>query len=143
MKKHPLICVTLLMTFLYIFLFILIPLIQPFWRDADNTFFPSLLIVFGVGMFFISDKLSNWFLSGLLYIIFVVIYHGNGLYGIGMVGINLDDAQSFYREDAVPLGIVILAIIIFLSQLLIWMIVKIIKFFIRLLKQKNTLPDNE
>ena len=55
----------------------------------------------------------------------------------------IDDAQTFYQEDAVPLGIAILAIVIILSQLLTWMIVKIIKFFIRLLKQKNTLPDNE
>ena len=43
MKKHPLICVMLLMTFLYVLQLIIVPLIKPFWRDADNTFSPSLL----------------------------------------------------------------------------------------------------
>ena len=138
MKKHPLICTMTLMTFLYVFQFIFIPLIQRFWWGADITFFPSLFIIFGVGMFFMSDKLSNWFLSGLLYLILVFIYHGNGLYGIGMVGMNLDDAQASYRRDAVAFGIAVLAIIIIIAQILTWITVKLVKSINKLFNKSST-----
>ena len=137
MKKHPLICVTLLMTFLYIFLFILIPLIEPFWRDAEDTLYPSMLIVFGFGMLFVTDRLRYWFLGDILFTILIFIYHKKGAYDIGVVPLGLFDYG--YREDVVPIEIVLCGIVCFVVQIFVLIVIKLYK---RTHKRKKNASDD-
>ncbi len=143
MKKNISIKIIIIMVLLYIIDFVLVPLIYPCWVNAEIILFPSLLIAFFVGMIMISNKLRYWFLGDILYIILVYIYHGRGLYGIGMVGMNLDGAHASYRKDAVPFGIAILAIIVIIVQLVVWFIIKICKYILKRRKQKNILLNNK
>ncbi|MEF2796803.1 MAG: hypothetical protein U0M95_02170, partial [Ruminococcus sp.] len=88
----------------------------------------STIIVVAAEMILVSEKIRYWLVSDVIYAILVYIYHGKGLYGIGMVGINLDGATSGYRREAVPFGVAIITGFVIISEILSWFIVKVYKY---------------
>lgn len=87
-------------------------------------------------MLLISDKLRYYLLSDILYIVLLFIYHGKGLYGIGMRGMNLDGMQSFYERKSAPIGILIMAGVVLNLQVIAWIILKIFTYIYNRRKNK-------
>lgn len=69
--------------------------------------------------------------------ILINIYNGRGLYGIGMVGMNLDGAQSSYSRDTVLLDSIIIVALCAIVQFAVWIVVVIIKAIYNNRKQKS------
>ena len=135
MKKIQIRNVIISMISLYLFLFIIIPyFVELFWRGAEDVFYPTLFIVFFIGMFFISDKLRYWLIGDFLYGLCVLIHHPKGAYGIGIWGLF---EASEYSRDIVPLHVLIHVVLVLCIQFGIWIIVKSIKSIIKLSKQKK------
>lgn len=128
--------VTLVITIgLYMFHFLLIPFLYKnfiVFKNLDDVsgfvMIISTIIVVAAEMILVSEKIRYWLVSDVIYVILVYIYHEKGLYGIGMVGINLDGATSGYRREAVPFGVAIITGFVIISEILSWFIVKVYKY---------------
>ena len=137
-KNFKIIIKTIISTIcLYLIQFIVIPMFYlPSSNEGTFILILSTIIILIIAMLLISDKLRYYLLSDILYIVLLFIYHGKGLYGIGMRGMNLDGMQSFYERKSAPIGILIMAGVVLILQVSAWIILKIFKYIYNRRKNK-------
>ncbi len=124
----------------YIFQFILLPLI---FSDITGNNINKAANIFNlifpiIGMAFLTDKLFYWSLSDLIWVILAILYHPPGIYGIGMLGISfISNQPPRYDRTSAGFAIVIIVILNFLYQFIIWLCFKIFKAIKAYLKKKK------
>jgi hypothetical protein len=94
----------------------------------------------------ISDKIEYWFLGILLYVILIIMYYPNKGYGMNVASLTSIPTDykfiSIFTESFSVFdvwGFAVIIIFVFGCQLIIWTIIKILKYLIK--KIKTT--DNE
>lgn len=126
-KSNKLIKILILMLIMYIIDFLIAP--NVFTNEyPDNTgstivLFTSIIVSTIIGMVIISNNIGYYILGDILYYILIFIYHPEGAYGIGLVGILIRE----YRKEAAPLDIAILIIFLLIVQIVMSIVIQIIK----------------
>jgi hypothetical protein len=118
MKNKKNIFTVIAFVLIYLLQFVLFPGIAtnyfPRSNEATIFYFGSFTLLIIVLEFCITSNIKLWLLGDIIYIALVFVYHGKGLYGIGLKGITLDGAQPQYdfKFAVVSIGIYALYIII-------------------------------
>jgi len=128
--KKKLFYVLIALTFLYMIQFLIAPALFPEFYPQSNEaiimFLSLMLFVEIIGMFIISDHLVHWLLGDLIYMMLMIIYHAEGAYGIGMVGMSLDGIQLRYNKVAALSTIPFILLILVMTQIIAKAIKKIV-----------------
>ena len=129
------ISIVLLLT--YLLQFVIAPTLFPIYYPSTNE---STAILFGsisvgalLGMIFLSDKYRYWLLCDIPYFLLMILYSHNGAYGIGVVGIPIDGNQVYYDRGVAIFLVLYIAVLTFLIQLIVWIIVKLLKWIAKLI----------
>lgn len=88
-------------------------------NEATVFFFGSFTLLIIILELWIASDIKIWLLGDIIYIALVFIYNGKGLYGIGLTGITLDDAQPQYDFEYVVISIAIFAIYVIIIEALV------------------------
>ncbi len=110
----------------YIINFLLLPLIfMDITTSGVNAAAIISTIAFSViGFIFITDKLRYWLLSNIICFLLAVLYHPQGIYGIGIplrIGFPIVGSESLpYDRSVAWIGVVVFVVEIFIIQVLIW-----------------------
>lgn len=119
------------MIVLYVVQFIVIPMIFPQYYPRSNNAYCIYMITFCIicicGIFITNKKIINWLMADAFYVILIIMYSNNGAYGIGLKGISLDGLQSSFSQSVLYIDVCILFVVLFVLQLLIMGIVKIVR----------------
>ena len=126
--KKQLLFPVLGMVIIYVLQFLLFPILFPNFSSGTNeasALFIVPLVAFFVFVNVLSDvNIVRWAIADIIYCILIVIYNGQGLYGIGVKGIALDgNVPKYSFEDAVMSSIVI-ALAMFVFQTLVLLVKK-------------------
>ena len=111
MKKH-----LFIILLIYGLQFILLPWILPQYYPTSNEALFILIVPLVIISILFRLKMKEWFFIDLLYLLCIWIYHGKGLYGLGMRGISLDGATSVYSNTLMMISLGVILIILLLIQ---------------------------
>ncbi|WP_455717898.1 hypothetical protein [Anaerosporobacter sp.] len=136
MRNKKIILTVIAFVLTYLLQFVLFPAIAtnyfPRSNEATVFYFGSFTLLIVVLEFWITSNIKLWGLGDIIYIVLVFIYHGKGLYGIGLKGITLDGAQPQYDFSYAALSIGIYVIYIIIIEV----IVKVFSLVIRKLNKR-------
>ena len=123
MQNKKIIFTVIAFALTYLLQFVIFPIIAtnyfPRSNEATVFFFGSFTILIVILELWIASNIKFWLLGDIIYIALVFIYNGKGLYGIGLTGITLDDAQPRYDLEYVVFSIAIFAIYIIIIEVLV------------------------
>lgn len=127
-EKHiSKIWLTGVMAFLYIVQFLVFPQLFPNYfrtsNEAIGMYWLSMILVLLLGGWFFSNKLRDWFLGDLVYIILPCIYSANGAYGVGY--------ENYYHITSVLIEMLFSASILVILQ---WVVLTL---FRKILKDRD------
>ncbi|MDR2939626.1 MAG: hypothetical protein LBV08_04820 [Clostridiales bacterium] len=145
MKKKERNLVLLSYFILYIVHFVIIPMIVQVPRQWYMLLVTTVIMTLFCAKV-ISDKIEYWFLGILLYVILIIMYYPNKGYGMNVASLTSIPTDykfiSIFTESFSVFdvwGFAVIIIFVFGCQLIIWTIIKILKYLIK--KIKTT--DNE
>lgn len=105
---------------LYSLLFLLLPLLFPHWFPQSNEATAVLLILTilfsTAGVLLLELKLWHWLCTDLLLGLWMAVYDGKGLYGIGLRGVLLDGAMPRYNKTLALIMILGLLLLMVMLQ---------------------------
>lgn len=108
---------------LYVIQFLVIPMLLPNYFPRSNNaiviFLITSLVASVAAVVFITSRLKDLWIADLLYGCIICVFNGNGKYGIGRVGINLDGLQSRMSFQMALLSSVMIVIGFFVIQVII------------------------
>ena len=109
---------------LYCLQFLLLPYCFPRYYpvslEAGWSFLllPALFCL--AGTLFGKVSLKDWLIPDALYGVLMWLYNGQGLYGIGLRGVNLDDTNPIYSRELAGIITLILLAVLVAYQTLLW-----------------------
>lgn len=108
---------------LYIIQFLVIPMLFPNYFPRSNNatviFLVTSIIGSVVAITFITSRLKDLWKADLFYGCMLCLFNGNGKYGIGRVGLNLDGLQSRMSFQMALLSSIVIVIGFFIMQAII------------------------
>ncbi len=123
MKNKKIMFTVIAFVLTYLLQFIIFPAIAtnyfPRSNEATVFYFGSFTLLIIILELWIASNIKFWILGDIIYIALVFIYNGKGLYGIGLEGINLDEAQPQYNSEYTVISIAIFAIYIIIIEALV------------------------
>lgn len=117
--------------------FIVFPMIAeryyPTSNEASGLYFGSFILLILLLEFKVCSSIIEWVIGDIIYFALVLIYHGEGYYGIGLVSfIDLDGTATHYDFGFAVVSILVIAVEIIILEL----IMKGISLFIKKLYHK-------
>jgi hypothetical protein len=123
----------------YLIQFILFPTIGVADESIGAVYIISSIIFSCLWYVLLSKKFTCLLISCIAYFVLIALYHPKGIYGIGMVGINLGpEAQTHFDKSQDFLGVILVAIFFLVIQIIMWIIEKIIDILKNKLNQKSS-----
>lgn len=123
MKNKKIMFTVIAFVLTYLLQFMIFPAIAtnyfPRSNEATVFYFGSFTLLIIILELWIASNIKFWILGDIIYIALVFIYNGKGLYGIGLEGINLDEAQPQYNFEYIVISIAIFAIYIIIIEALV------------------------
>lgn len=130
-RKHKLLSFIVVIAVIYVIQFFLFPNYFPQYyprsNEAWSVLFIPLIILVIVGNVIFDISIGVWTIVDVIYGIMLCIYHGRGLYGIGMEGITLDGNYPTYSFELAAITILIFVLFLFTFQFIIRILCLIIK----------------
>ncbi|MBO7253981.1 MAG: hypothetical protein J6V36_01615 [Clostridia bacterium] len=117
------------MVIIYALQFLVFPICFPRFSAGSNEasflFIVPLIAFLVLTNILIDVNIVRWAIADLIYCVLVVVYNGQGLYGIGKRGINLDGNVPKYSFEAAVMSSVVIALAVFVLQTLILLAKKV------------------
>ena len=119
MQKKKLLFTVITFIMLYILQFFLFPKIASRYFPLSNEvmvfLYGSLAIVIVLVELWMKINIKHWFIGDLVYLLLIFIYHGRGLYGIGLWGFF---TQTQYYFSIAVASIIVIAIYIVIIEIM-------------------------
>ena len=101
---------------------------KPVQNPQSTTILLLPLIIFSlIAPCYYDLKSSEWFLLDVFYAILIILYHGNGIYGLGMRGISLDGSSLQFSMQFLIISLCIITVILFMIQIIMKWLNRIIR----------------
>lgn len=101
---------------------------KPAQNPQTSTILLLPLIIFSlIAPCYYDLKSIEWFLLDVFYAILIILYHGNGIYGLGMRGISLDGSSLQFSMQLLIISLWIITVILFMIQIIMKWLNRIIK----------------
>ncbi len=111
------------MALIYALQFLLFPILFPNassgTTEAEALFIVPLVAFSVLVNVFLDVTVVRWAVADIIYCVLIVIYNGQGLYGIGERGVALDGNYPTYSFKTAVLSSIVIALALFLLQTII------------------------
>ncbi len=117
------------MVIIYALQFLVFPICFPKFyavsNEASFLFIVPLIAFLVLTNVLIDVNIVRWAIADIIYCILIVIYNGQGLYGIGEKGVALDGNIPKYSFEVAVMSSVVITLAMFVFQTLILLVKKV------------------
>lgn len=117
------------MVIIYVLQFLVFPICFPRFSAGPNEakflFIAPLIAFLVITNILIDVSIVRWAIVDIIYCILIVIYNGQGLYGIGEKGVALDGNVPKYSFEVAVMSSIVIALAVFVFQTLVLLVKKV------------------